>query len=113
MPPSPLFHLPSNHTTTPRQPAQTNILIVIEFLGRVLCDRRQIGRERRDETEDEDGGRWSGGRVRAVTEVKIEQEGRGNSIVLYRKVDDSAEREDKDSAERELLGLIFVSAVNP
>lgn len=61
---------------------------------------------------DEDGGRWSGGKVRTVTEVEIEQEGRGNSIVLCRKVDDGAKREDKDSAERELLGISFVSALN-
>lgn len=68
---------------------------------------------RRKETEDEDGGRWSSGKVRTVTEVEIEQEGRGNSIVLYRKVDDSAKREDKDSAERELPGgLAFVCALN-
>lgn len=47
-----------------------------------------------------------------MTEVEIEVEGRGNSIVLYRKVDDSAERRDKDSAERELLGISFVPALN-
>lgn len=90
-------------------------MIVIEFLGWALCDEGQIGRERKDgreESEDEDGGRWSGGKVRAVTEVEIEQEGRGNSIVLYRKVDDRVERGDKDRAERELLGISFVSAVN-
>lgn len=84
-------------------------------MGRALCDEGQTGRERRDgreESEDEDGGRWSGGKVRAVTEVEIEQEGRGNSIVLYRKVDDRVERGDKDRAERELLGISFVSAVN-
>ena len=71
--------------------------------------------ERRDsgeETEEEDGGRWSGGKVRALTEVEIEQEGRGNSIVFYWKVDDSAEREDKGNAERELLQMSFVSALN-
>lgn len=62
--------------------------------------------------EDEDGGRWSGGKVRAVTEVEIEQEGRRNSIVFYRKVDDSAKRKDKGSAERELLWISFVSALN-
>lgn len=50
-----------------------------------------------EQSEDEDGGRWSGGKVRAVTEVEIEQEGRGNSIVLYRKVDDSAERRGRGS----------------
>lgn len=89
-------------------------MIVIEFLGRALCDGGQIERERRDgkeEGEDEDGGRWSGGKVRAVTEVEIEQKGRGNSIVLYRKVGDSEER-DKDRAERELLGISFVSAAH-
>lgn len=58
-----------------------------------------MGDGERDGREDEDGGRWSGGKVRAVTEVEIEQEGRGNSRVLYRKVDDSAERGDKDGAE--------------
>lgn len=90
-------------------------MIVIEFLGRALCDGGQIGRERRDgkeESEVEDGGRWSGGKVRAVTKVEIEQKGRGNSIVLYRKVGDSVERGDKDRAERELLGISFVSAAH-
>lgn len=37
---------------------------------------------RMEETEDEDRGRWSGGKVRAVTEVEIEQEGGGNSTVV-------------------------------
>lgn len=68
--------------------------------------------DRREETEDEDGGRWSGGKVRALTEVEIEQEGRGNSKVFYRKVDDSAETEDKGSAERELLRISFLCSLN-
>lgn len=116
MPSPPPLRLPSNHPTAPRQPAQTNILIVIEFLGRALCDGGQIGRERTGDgseaTEDEDGGRWSGGKVRAVTEVEIEQEGGGNGTVLKRKVDDSAESEDEDGAARELLGISFVSALD-
>lgn len=60
-------------------------------------------RDGREESEDEDGGRWSGGKVRAVTEVEIEREGRGNSIVLYRKVDDGTRM-----GQRELLGISFV-----
>lgn len=56
---------------------------------------RDGGQERRDE----DKGRPSGGKVRAVTEVEIEQEGRGNSIALYR---------DKDGAWRELLGSLLM-----
>lgn len=66
------------------------------------------GRKLRKKTE-EDGVVE---KVRAVTEVEIEPEGRGNSIVFYRKVDDSAEREDKDGADRGLLGISFVSAGN-
>lgn len=46
-----------------------------------------------EDTEDEDRGRWSGAKVRAVTEVEIEQEGGGDSRMLCRKVGDSAERE--------------------
>lgn len=38
-----------------------------------------------------------------VTEVRIEQAGRGNSAVLDRK-----EKEDKDGAERGLPGISFV-----
>lgn len=38
------------------------------------------------------GGRWSGGKVRTVTGVEIEQEGGGNSTAFSSKVDDSAER---------------------
>lgn len=50
----------ANHPTTSHQPALTNILIVIEFLGRLLCDGRQIGRERermRERERDGDRGR--------------------------------------------------------
>lgn len=46
-------------------------------------ERATVRRGGREETEDEDGGRWSGGKVRVMTEAKIEQEGRGNSILLY------------------------------
>lgn len=58
--------------------------------------------------KDEDGGRWSGGKVRALTEVEIEQEGRGNSIVLYRKVDDSAERQKTRTGEEGAATIVSV-----
>lgn len=59
---------------------------------------------------DEDGGRWSGGKVSAVTEAEIEQEGGGNSVVLYGRVDDGAGM--GQGHRRELLGISFISAMN-
>lgn len=52
----PVIPLPPTPPTTSHQPALTNILIVIEFLGWLQCDGRQIGRERETETEGGDRG---------------------------------------------------------
>lgn len=60
------------------------------------------------ERGDEDGGRWSGGKVRAVTEVEIEREGRGNSTESCRGKRMTVLRQDKDGAERS-RGISFVS----
>ena len=51
----PPLQLPFDRPTTPRWPDQTNILIVIEFLGRSLCDGGQIGRERERESKGMEG----------------------------------------------------------
>lgn len=72
-----------------------------------LGERDSARSNRREETEDEDRGRWSAAEVRSVTEVEIEQKSGGNSGVSCRTGDDSAKREHKDEGR-----ISFVSTLD-
>lgn len=63
-------------------------MIVIEFLGQTLWDGGQDQGTRDEERKVKiKTKRNGGGEVRMVMEVRIEQEGRGNSRALNRKVE--------------------------